>query len=52
MILLVRFKDRCEKYMTLNQLTIVTVEKSPVIVEAKETTISVILDKTIYFYKG
>ena len=42
---LVRFYDGCEKYITSNQLIIVTVEKNPVDEEAKVPTIYVIPDE-------
>ena len=44
---LVRFKYGCEKNMTLNQLNVLTVERTPVIEESKVLTIYVIPDKTI-----
>ena len=41
---LVRFQDGRENYMTLNKLTIVTVEKIPVNEESEVPTISVTRD--------
>ena len=42
-----RFNYECDKYLTLNQLTIMKVEKISMTEEAKEPTISVIPDETI-----
>ena len=44
-----RFQDGYEKYITLNQLTAVTVENNPVNEEAEVTTIAVIPDESIDF---
>ena len=52
MSFLVRFQVGRRNYLTLNQLTIVTVEKRPVNEEAKVTTISAIPDESIYLIKG
>ena len=53
---LVRFQDGCEKNMTSNQLTAVTVEKRPVHEEPEVPTIDVIPDEKVYpekvFYHG
>ena len=45
------FKDGCKKYLTSNQLTVVTVYMSPVTKEAKVPTIYAISDETIYLDK-
>ena len=42
--LLVRFQDRCEKFMTSNQLTVMKVERITMTKEAKVLKISVIPD--------
>ena len=42
-----RFQDGCEKYLTSNQLTVVTSEKIDVDEEHKVTIINVIPDKTV-----
>ena len=47
--LLVRFYDGCEKDLTLNQITTVTVEKRLVTKEAKVPTIYVIPENNIDF---
>ena len=39
--------DNCEKDMTLNQLTVMTLERSPVTKESEVPTISVIPDETV-----
>ena len=44
---LVRFQAEGDKDMTSNQLTVVTVDRIPVIEYAKDTTIYAILDETI-----
>ena len=49
--LLVRFQDGCEKDMTLNQLTVVTVEKVPMTEEYEVPMISAIPCETIYLKK-
>ena len=49
---LVRFQDVCEKDLTLNQLTIVTVEKITVTKEYKVPMIYVIADVTTNLDKG
>ena len=49
---LVRFKDLCEKDITLNQLITVKLERSPVTKKSNIPTISVIPDDTIDFVKG
>ena len=44
---LVRFQDGCEKVMTSNQLTIVTVDRIPVIEEYEVPTISTKHEKAV-----
>ena len=46
---LVRFQDGCDNYLTLNQITTVTVEKRLVTKEAKVPTIYVIPENNIDF---
>ena len=54
--LLVRFQYGCERDMTLDQTTIITVEKIPVNEEPEVPSIDVIPDNTVYlenlFYHG
>ena len=47
-----RFQYGCEKYPTLNQLTIATLEKIPMTNEYEVPTISGIPDETIDLEKG
>ena len=47
-----RFQDGCEKNLTSNQLTILTVEKRPVDQEPEVPMISVIPDNTVDSDKG
>ena len=44
---LVRFQDGCEKYLTLNKLTVIIVDKSPVEEESEVPRIPVITDETV-----
>ena len=44
---LVRFQDECEKYLTSNQITIVTVDNRPVTEEDEVANIYVIPDEDI-----
>ena len=50
--LFVRFKYGCENYLTLNQLSFVIIEKSPVEDEHDVPTIPVIPDETVPLEKG
>ena len=50
--LLVSFHDGCNKDTKLNQLTIVTVERSPANEEAEVPTVAVIPDDSIDLEKG
>ena len=50
--LLMRFQYVCDKYMTSNQLTFVTVDYSPVNKESEVTMIAVIRDEIMYLEKG
>ena len=45
--ILLRFKDVCEKYLTLNKLSLVTVDKIPVDEEPGMPMISGIPDETV-----
>ena len=47
-----RFKYGCYKYMNLNQLTVVILDKSPVDEETKVITIAVIPDETVPLENG
>ena len=47
--LLVSFHYSCENYLTLNQLTVMKIEKSPMEEEPKVLTIAVITDETVPF---
>ena len=49
---LARFQDGCDKDLTLNELTIMAVEKILVTEEDKVPTISVITNETIDLEKG
>ena len=49
---LVRFQDRCEKYMTSNQITNMPIYKIPVNEEAEVSTIYAIPDETVGLEKG
>ena len=49
---LVRFQNGCEKYITLNQITNVALERISVTREAEMPIISVIYDNTIDLEKG
>ena len=48
----VRFQDGCEKYLTLNQLTVVIVENNPVKEESKVPMITEISYETVRSDKG
>ena len=47
-----RFKDGCEKYLTPNQLTNMTVDSIPVTEEVGVPMISAIPDETVNLGKG
>ena len=49
---MLRFKDRCEKYLTLNHIAVVTVDSIPLTKEAEMPILSVIPDDTIDLDKG
>ena len=49
---MLRFQDGCEKYLTSNQLTAVTVDRIPVAEESDVTKIYVIPDDKVYLEKG
>ena len=46
-----RFQDGCEKYVTYNKLTVVTVDKTPVKEEPKVPMIAMIPDDTVTLEK-
>ena len=50
--ILLRFKDVCEKYLTLNKLNVVTVDMLPTTKKVKVATIYVMPDDTVDFEKG
>ena len=50
--ILLRFKDVCEKYLTLNKLNLVIVDRIPMTKKVKVATISVMPDDTVDFEKG
>ena len=50
--ILLRFKDVCEKYLTLNKLILVIVDRIPMTKKVKVATISVMPDDTVDFEKG
>ena len=47
-----RFQDGCEKYVTYNKITVVTVDKTPVKEEPKVPMIAVIPDEIVPLNKG
>ena len=50
-MLLVRFQHGCEKYLKLNQLTVVTLYKSPMEEEPKVPMVAMIPDDTVTLEK-
>ena len=47
-----RFQDGCDKYMTSNQLTFVTVDRISVIEEVEAPTIPKKSEEAVYLEKG